>query len=157
MTESIHADQISGTKKIRNAVILASYLVLRKEKEVLLLRRFQTGYEDGKYSLPAGHVDAGETCTDAMIREAHEEIGITLDPGNIRVAYVMHRKALDSERIDIFFVAEHWEGEVCNREPNKCDDLSWFPSSVLPDNIIPYIRQALICIDKGVVYSEHGW
>ena len=43
--------------KERNKIIPASYAVLIKDNKVLLVRRFNTGYEDGKYSLPAGHVE----------------------------------------------------------------------------------------------------
>lgn len=143
--------------KDRHKVVPASYLVLRRSDEVLLARRFNTGYEDGKYSLPAGHVDAGETFTQALIREVAEEVNLRLDPADVRVAHIMHRKSIDSERVDTFFVAEKWEGEPRNMEPHKCDDLAWFSLEQLPENIIPYVRQALECIREGQFYSESGW
>ena len=52
-----------------------------KEGEVLLLRRYNTGYEDGKYSLVAGHVDKDESVINTMIREAKEEIGCDVELG----------------------------------------------------------------------------
>lgn len=143
--------------KDRHKVVPASYLVLRDQDKVLLLRRFSTGYEDGKYSLPAGHVDAHETFTEALVREVAEEVGVTLEAADVHVVHIMHRKAFDSERVDTFFVAEKWEGEVRNMEPNKCDELSWYSLEELPGNVIPYVRQALECIRGGVFYSEFGW
>lgn len=143
--------------KDRHKLIPTSYLILRDGEKVLLLRRFNTGYEDGKYSLPAGHVDQGETFTEALVREVGEEIGVTLNAEDARVVHIMHRKSLDSERVDTFFVTEKWEGEVKNMEPEKCDDLSWFPIDALPENTIPYIRQALECIHEKKFYSEWGW
>jgi hypothetical protein len=68
----------------------------------------------------------------------------------------MHRIGND-ERIDIFFTVDKWEGEPKNMEPKKCDDLGWFPLGDLPENTIPYIRQAIESIQKGITYSEHGW
>ena len=56
--------------KTRHTNIPASYLVLFDHNKVLLLRRFNTGYEDGNYSLIAGHVEEGETFTKCIIREA---------------------------------------------------------------------------------------
>jgi len=64
--------------KERYKITPASYLVLIEDNKILLQRRFNTGYEDGKYSLVAGHVDEGETFTEAIIREVKEEAGITL-------------------------------------------------------------------------------
>jgi 8-oxo-dGTP diphosphatase len=141
----------------RHALIPASYLVLKRGNEVLLARRFHTGYEDGKYSVPAGHVEAGETFADALAREVGEEVGITFDMRQVRLAHMMQRKSADSERIEAFFVVEVWEGKIVNREPEKCDDLDWFSLNQLPENTIPYIRQALTYIQFGVFYSEFGF
>ena len=109
------------------------HLLLVKDNKVLLLRRFNTGYEDGNYSVVAGHVDSDEDLKTAMIREAKEEAGIEITPNNINFASVMHRKS-DDERIDFFFIADSWEGEITNMEPQKCDDLSWFDINNLPSN-----------------------
>ena len=127
-----------------------------RDQEVLLLRRYNTGYEDGKYSLVAGHIDAGETVTQAAIREANEEAGVRLLPDDLRVAHVMNRKSND-ERIDFFIEVRHWDGEISNREPEKCDHLAWFPLTALPDNMIPYVRAALERCQQGLNYSEFGW
>ncbi|MEK7637273.1 MAG: NUDIX domain-containing protein [Patescibacteria group bacterium] len=147
-------------KKKRHQLIPASYLTLVKDGKVLLLRRFNTGYEDGKYSMVAGHVNEGETFTSCIVREAMEEAGIILKPGDLEVAHVMQRDSRDSEnnhRVDVFFIARQWQGEPQIKEPDKCDDLSWFDLDSLPDNIIPYIRQALEGIKNKTFYSEHGW
>ena len=145
--------------KDRHHNIPASYLVLMKGNQVLLLRRFNTGYEDGNYSMVSGHVDGGETFTACIIREAGEEAGIVLVPENVHVAHVMHRKVTDEEleRVDVFFVAEKWSGEITNKEPHKCDDLSWFDVHDLPGNVISYVRQAIECITQNIHYSEYGW
>ena len=136
---------------------IASYLILIKDRQVLLARRYQTGFEDGKYSLPAGHVEAGETSTQALIREAKEEIGVTLAREQVRVSHVMHRKTLDREYVDMFYIAEKWSGEMENKEPDKCDDLSWFPIDQLPETTIPYVKRALENSFNGTAYSEYGW
>ena len=139
--------------------VTASYLVLRKQDQVLLLRRYQTGYEDGNYSMVAGHVEPHETFTQCLIRETAEEIGITLDPAAIQIAHIMHRNthaAQDNIRLDAFFLATTWQGEIINQEPHKCDDLSWFTLDALPANTIPYIRQALTKITQGIFYSEYA-
>lgn len=141
---------------MRSHFPVAVHLFFLHNQQVLLLRRFNTGYEDGNYSVVAGHVDAGETVINAAIREANEEIGITLTPQNIEVVHVMNRKSED-ERIDFFMAVKHWTGEITNKEPHKCDELSWFPMASLPDNIIPYVRSALESYQNGILFSEFGW
>ncbi|MGA2417751.1 MAG: NUDIX domain-containing protein [Candidatus Staskawiczbacteria bacterium] len=146
--------------KERLKAVPSSYLVLIKDGKILLLRRFNTGYEDGNYSFPAGHVDKGENFTQCIVREAKEEIGVNLNPKDLKVVHVMHRNSGEVDignRIDVFFTADKWEGNIENKEPNKCDDLSWFDLNNLPENIIPYIRQAIDCIKNKIIYSEFGW
>ena len=142
--------------KQRWTVIPAVYLVLIKDNKILLLRRFNTGYQDGKYSLPAGHLDGGESAQRAMIREASEEIGIVLNPQDIKLVHTQHRLSEEAnhERIDLYFAAENWQGEVVNKEPNKCDDLSWFDISSLPENLIVSVRIALDNIKIAKYYSD---
>ena len=136
--------------------------VSSKNNQILLLRRFNTGYEDGKYSFVAGHVESGENFTQALIREINEEAGIILQREDVRVVHIMQRDSstvefANNERIDTFFTAEKWTGEIENKEPHKCDDLSWFDLDNLPDNIIPYIKEAIKHIKNKVFYSEFGW
>ncbi|MDX9992202.1 MAG: NUDIX domain-containing protein [Anaerolineales bacterium] len=141
---------------MRSRFPIAVHLLFIKDEKVLLLRRFNTGYEDGNYSLVAGHVDAGETVTQTAIREAQEEAGVQIAPENIEVVHVIHRKSND-ERIDFFVQVNAWDGEIQNMEPDKCDDLSWFPLADLPANIIPYVRFGIENYQKGIFYSEYGW
>ena len=142
--------------KDRFKIIPTSHLILVKDGKILLLRRFNTGWGDGNYSVIAGHLDGNETFLQAMIREAKEEAGIELSQEDLEVVHVVHRKS-NEERIDFFILAKRWKGEPRNVEPHKCDDLSWFEMDKLPENTIPYIRQAIGCFRKGVFYSEHGW
>ena len=135
---------------------VAVHLFLSRAGTVLLLRRANTVYEDGQYSVIAGHLDGGETVIAAAVREAGEEAGIALDPIGVRVVGVMHRRAND-ERIDFFVVAEAWSGEIVNREPEKCDELAWFPLGALPPNTIPYVRRALENYRAGRWFESFGW
>ena len=81
---------------------------------------------------------------------------VVIAPADLRLKLAMHRRA-DDERLDFFFEPAAWTGEPTNMEPGKCDDLRWFPLDALPDNTIPYIREAIRCYREGVGYSEWGW
>ncbi len=140
----------------RFQALVAVHLFLFKGEQVLLARRFQTGYEDGKFSVPAGHLDGNETVTTAMLREAREEIGLELLPSQLHCSHVMHRLGSD-ERIDFFMSCHDWTGEPIIGEPHKCNELRWSSIDELPDNIIPYVKAALLSVQKGEFYSEFGW
>lgn len=144
----------------RFRLVAAVHLFLVRDGTVLLLRRANTGYEDGRYSVIAGHLDGDETVHAAAIREAREEAGIAIAPAHLTVVGVMQRRATapgDDERIDFFLVASVWDGTVVNAEPDKCDDLAWYPLDRLPDNVVPYVRRALANYREGVWFDTLGW
>lgn len=45
----------------RFKLILSVYLIFERDGKVLLLKRQNTGYEDGNYGLVAGHADGNES------------------------------------------------------------------------------------------------
>ncbi|CAG1016638.1 ADP-ribose pyrophosphatase [Anaerolineales bacterium] len=141
---------------MRNKLPITTHILFLRDTEILLLRRFNTGYEDGSYSVVAGHVDAGESVTQAAVREIMEEAGVTVNLKNLEIVHIMNRKSND-ERVDFFMTVRQWTGEIVNAEPNKCDDLSWHPIANLPGNTIPYVRHAIECFQNGILYSEFGW
>lgn len=60
-----------------------------------MARRIKTGYGDGMYSVVAGHVEAGESLTAALVREASEEAGIVLQLADLELAHTLHRPRMD--------------------------------------------------------------
>ena len=136
---------------------VAVYLILTKGDTILLLRRFNTGWGDGNYSLPSGHLDGKENVIDALIREAKEETGIDIERKDVRVAHVMNRNSKEREYIDFYLTADRWTGTPTNMEPDKCDDLSWCQLAALPPNMMPFVRRAIHDSRNGIHFSEFGW
>jgi 8-oxo-dGTP diphosphatase len=132
------------------------HLFFFRGDKILLVRRFQTGYMDGHYSVPAGHLEGDETIRMAGVREAREEIGVRIDPQDMFFAGVFHRHS-DDERVDFFFQVQKWDGEPVNAEPGKCDDLCWSGIDDLPGNTVPYVRQAINNLRSGILFQEFGW
>lgn len=142
--------------KERFKLIVDVHLLLIKDGKIVLLKRANTGYEDGKYGLIAGHADGNETASEAMVREAREEAGIEINPQDLEFKLVMHRKT-DREQVGFFFMARQYSGEPHNAEPHKCSELDWFDINNLPENIIPYIRKSIELLNSGINYYEFGW
>ena len=125
-----------------------------RENQILLLRRFNTGFRDGEYTVPAGHMDGGETVMQAAIREGKEEVGVDIAEQNMTFSTVMHRIE-DEERVDFFVQVHKWEGEPFNAEPDKCDDVRWVELNALPTNTVPYVRQALNNHQHNIPFDEY--
>lgn len=141
----------------RHKVIADVHLLLSDgQGRVLFGRRANTGYEDCAYHLPSGHLEAGESVVAALVREAKEEIGVTIDPGTVSFAHIMHNSS-SGGRAAFFFSVELWAGEPSNMEPDKCDDLAWFALDALPDRMIPYCREALHHVSARRRFSLYGW
>ncbi len=137
-------------------LIGAVFIILEKDGKVFLTRRQNTGWEDGKYSLTGGHLDGEETAKQAAIREAKEELGVTIDPNDVQFVNVSHL-ITNSERIHFTFIAKSWEGEPRNNEPEKADDGQWFDIDNLPENIMEVSKQTINWYKNNIVYTEFGW
>ncbi|MFR8104012.1 MAG: NUDIX domain-containing protein [Clostridia bacterium] len=138
----------------RNKIPITVQLILKKDNQILLLRRYQTGYEDGKYCLPGGHVDAGEEIMQAMLRETKEEVGVILAKEDLVLKHILNRKCQKGEYLDFILQTEKWEGNPSIQEKNKADDLRWFSLTELPENILSYIPDML---NKDSIYISYGW
>lgn len=129
-------------------------------REVLLAKRQNTGYMDGKWDFAgSGHVDEGETATEALIREAKEELGITIKQQAVRFAYLLHRLGKQGRRTyyDISFFVEEYSGQPYIAEPEKCSGLEWFDTEQLPEEMIPIRKELLEACLKGERYGETVW
>lgn len=142
--------------KERNTFRSAVYIILVRDNKLLLIRRKNTGWKDGEYGLPAGHLEHGETVKEAAAREAKEESTVDIKPHDLELVHVMHRKA-NFEYIDLYFTTNKWQGEAKVGEPDLADDYGWFPVDSLPSNTVDYIKSAFENYRKGVFFSEFGW
>ena len=73
--------------------IVADLLMVKNEdgkKKILLSKRKNTGYKDGEYELPGGHLEENEDLYEVMIREAKEELGISLNRQDLKIVHIMH-------------------------------------------------------------------
>ncbi|OIK24616.1 NUDIX hydrolase [Streptomyces malaysiense] len=138
--------------------IIDTHVLLRDGDKVLLSQRGGP-YGYGRWHLPSGKLDQGETLTVGAARELFEETGVKTDPGHLELRHVVHHRQGDgSERIGFFFEAVRWEGTPRNKEPEKCLALQWFADHDLPEDIIEYPGAGLRgCLGRAGVLALHGW
>ncbi len=148
-------------------VIPAAYLLLQRgdgdATEVLLqLRGPATSYMSGHWaSGAAGHVEYGESVAAAASREAAEELGIEVSPGDIEPLCAVQRSEPGNpdpveQRVDFFTTARRWTGEPQIQEPGKCLELRWCRLDDLPEPVVPHelhVLQRLAATDVPPVIS----
>lgn len=143
---------------MRTPILYGSvHILFYRNDEVLLLKRQNTGFQDGNWSVVAGRMDGNEEVVAAAIREAKEEAGVDIDPDQLEIIGMMHRKNTTSEWVDFFLKAHDWRGEITNMEPEKCEQLKWFPVSELPSQMVSYIRVAIEHKQDGLWFESIGW
>jgi 8-oxo-dGTP pyrophosphatase MutT (NUDIX family) len=154
----------------RFTVVPAAYVLLLRpapsgaSREVLLQLRSGTGFRDGHWAAAvAGHIERGESVPAAAVREAVEEVGITVDPADLSPLCAMQRTGATGEpvdeRVDYFLTCARWSGQPTIREPHKCADLRWFPLDALPEPVVPHELEVLDALRAGHVppIMVHGF
>jgi 8-oxo-dGTP diphosphatase len=69
--------------------------IIKKDNQVLFLKRAKNSYDGGKWDLPGGKLEGTEKLEEALIREVYEETGIvckTSHPTYVTSSYVEHKK-----------------------------------------------------------------
>jgi 8-oxo-dGTP diphosphatase len=63
--------------------VAAKIVVVNREGKVLIVREstHDTNTQSGRYTLPGGRLGSGESFVDGLKREAMEEVGLEVEPG----------------------------------------------------------------------------
>ncbi|MFC6091881.1 NUDIX domain-containing protein [Saccharothrix lopnurensis] len=153
--------------------------LVRDDGRVLLsLRRDRDPRFDGKWHLPAGKVEAGESLSAAAVREVAEEIGVVVREVDLKFVHLVHAVAPGVEaRVGVFFEVREWVGEPVVREPDRCSAVGWFAVGALPGELLEYAAVGLRALgaagatvgmagDAGAgaagagvagLFTVHGW
>lgn len=127
---------------------IAVYGLLVSEQRVLLARSSPSSVRPGRWFLPGGGLDFGETPHEAVIREFQEEAGLTVEPRALRdvVTEVMDLpeggERLQTVRIiyDVSLLGGTLRAEV----GGTTDEVRWFDvfeALALP--LMPFVRAQL--------------
>lgn len=124
---------------------------------LLQLRGPDASYMSGHWaSGAAGHIEYAESVAAAAAREAAEELGIEIDPGDVVPLCAVQRTEPGNadpveQRVDFFGTARHWSGEPGIREPGKCLELRWCRLDQLPTPVVPHELEVLRRLATGTL------
>lgn len=139
-------------------MIIYTLGILENDSKLLFLLRQNTKFFSNHYGLMGGKIEENESITDALIREAYEELNVVITKSNLTFAHCLSFKNEKNEEIlALIFKITGWTGTPINKEPDKCKEIVWFALDELPENIIPRHRQIIEMIQNGILYSENGW
>lgn len=135
-------------------------IVVNNHNEWLFIHRANTGYQDGLWSLPGGHVRENEPINYAAAREANEEIGIDIDPSTLELVYTLQRNKRQEgieDRVDHYFMTPNLRGAPQNMEPMLHDAIKWINPNSLPDETVEYIKLVCDRIAHGYRFGLYNW
>ena len=141
-------------ERFKNGIV-ADLLIIKNKgnnKKILLAKRKNTGYKDGEYEIPGGHLEENEDLYEAMIREAREELGILLQREDLRIIHIMHHYT--GNRINFIFLTEREDIKPKIMEEEKCEELKWVDINDLPENTMEKVKKIIGHIREGELYSN---
>lgn len=130
------------------------HMLLERDRRLFLLRRARTGFMDGYYGLPGGHLRRGESVTEAAARECREETGV--QPEDVEPRCVLPYISGRHQGLNFVFESHRFEGEPGVNEPELFDGCCWVRRDDLPARVAPWLADAL-AMPPGRWFREFRW
>ena len=132
---------------------VAAYAVILREGDILLSRLAERISPDELWTLPGGGLDHGEDPRDAVLREIHEETGLTAMVGETARVYSAHLPAAwrDGRRVDAHALRIVYDGWVPLDAPEprvvevdgSTVEAAWQPLARVLDGTVPVAPMVL--------------
>ena len=111
----------------------------------ILLGKRKGAHGAGEWSVPGGHLEAGESFEDCCAREVLEETNLVIN--NVRpLPYFTNDifKKEDLHYVTLFFQADIVNLHVLkNMEPEKCEEWGWFDTEDPPKPLFGPLKQLM--------------
>ena len=115
-------------------VLVVACAVVDADGRVLIAQRPEGKALAGLWEFPGGKLDAGERPEAALIRELHEEIGITVQEACLAPLTFASHAYDDFHLLMPLYICRRWEGLAVAREGQQ---LAWVRANKLRDYPMP--------------------
>jgi 8-oxo-dGTP pyrophosphatase MutT (NUDIX family) len=116
--------------------------------KILFVRR----KDNGKWVMPSGSQELGETIYDCMRRETREEAGIEVTSATVMAIYDYFATSDDFyQTLHVQFLVDEWSGELVKETDETTDARFWSVDEIraaVPDKISPYYLDVLDDLEK---------
>jgi len=157
---------------------ISSRLILTQKDKVLLTLRKNSKYAADKWMLPGGKTDSGETALESIIREAKEELAVSVRREDLIFAGVVHWDIYDKslkalgyrDGLTLNWATDKWSSIIpgveapINTELSKCYQIEWFSGDEIQDLVMAGIMETTSAAileefvkGKVGVYVECDW
>ncbi|MEA4824737.1 MAG: GNAT family N-acetyltransferase [Clostridiaceae bacterium] len=122
----------------------ASVILINENNEILLQKR----RDNGCWGYHGGSVELDEVVEDAAKRELFEETGLTADKLDLFGVFsgadmhYVYPNGDEVSNVDIVYICRDYHGEII-RQKSEVDELKFFKSDLLPENLSPPIKPVL--------------
>jgi 8-oxo-dGTP diphosphatase len=120
-------------REVKLTLVVACALV-DADKRVLIAQRPQGKTLPGLWEFPGGKVEPGERPEQTLIRELHEELGITVREDCLAPLTFASHAYHDFHLLMPLYICRRWDGEVIAREHAT---LIWVRANKLRDYPMP--------------------
>jgi 8-oxo-dGTP diphosphatase len=122
-------------------VIVAACALIDADGRVLIAERPAGKPMAGLWEFPGGKVEAGERPEETLIRELHEELGITVHEACLAPLTFASHSYPDFHLLMPLYVCRRWEGQVTARHHTR---IAWVRPNKLRDYPMPPADEPLI-------------
>lgn len=137
------SEQAVGEKPRKLVTVVCACIKAPGGREVLLSMRHAPGIKglDGKWELPGGKIEFGETPDRALVREIQEELGFKIIPQ--RLLPYLHTNVWEYPHVSTHVVLAGYECELAEAEiPLLGDNARWCkPEDIDFDSTLPGTRE----------------
>ena len=133
----------------------ASMLIRNDEGHVLCLRRA----DDGRWQIPAGFIDLGESIAETAVREVREELGLEIEPLRVLGVYageedrVTYSNGDPIQNCSTFFECRITGGRV-RLDTAENSAMDYFPPHSLPPALAPRWRRRIARALENTPYAD---
>lgn len=122
-------------------MIVVAAVLIDGEDRVLLAQRPEGKAMAGLWEFPGGKLEDGEAPEEALMRELHEELGISVDRQDLVPWTFASHAYEDFHLLMPLYLCRRWQGSP---QPLEHQDLSWVPADQLGRYPMPPADEPLV-------------
>jgi len=142
MNQSIIQVEHMKSEKSNRPYLAVRAIIANDSEKVLILKRANTVQGNGKWCLPGGNIEYGQTAVEAMVREIQQETSLRTKD----IKFLFYLENLPSEESELHYVNLAF---LCTAEGNlqlnyESSEYAWIDSADIHNYIIAFKNDEIL-------------